>query len=471
MLIALFAVIPIVAVRQVLFARLEARIEKAIVQEIQEFQRLVNSWKPSPHRSSEDNIATIFDVFLSRNVPSENEFYIALLNGEFYKSSSKILPTPLQPKSDLLERWANVTNLQQGKEVNHYGTILYRVEPVTVIYPFEQAKRTYKPRGVFVVAQIITGDLHEENEVLALIIQVMLAIFCIAGLGAVVAWILTGRVLARLRLLTESTRSITESDLNQRIIVRGSDEIAELTATFNQMLDRLQAAFTSQREFINDAGHELRTPITIIRGYLELLGDDPQERQETVEIITDELERMSRFVNDLLLLAKAEQPDFLTLDIVDVNLLTEEIRIKVKALADRNWCLDHQGSGCIVADRHRLTQAVINLAQNATQYTSTADVIAIGSQITNGEARFWVRDTGEGIALADQERIFQRFARATNSYRRSEGAGLGLAIVRAIAQAHGGHIELVSRPGAGSTFTIVIPLEPDQNETNFSCGG
>lgn len=134
----------------------------------------------------------------------------------------------------------------------------------------------------------------------------MFAIVVIAAIGAAIAWVAVGKVLDPLRLLTKTARSITESDLSQRIVVTGSDEIAELAKTFNQMLDRLDAAFSSQRDFINDASHELRTPITIIRGYLELLGDDPKERRETSEIVNDELERMSRFIDDLLLLAKAE---------------------------------------------------------------------------------------------------------------------------------------------------------------------
>lgn len=460
MLMALFAVVPIVAIRQVLFERLEARIEKSLVQEIEEFRRLVNGRNPNTAKPFGDDVAAIFNVFLSRNVPSQDEFFITLVNGKFHKSSSRKLPAPLQPNSALVKRWANLTKPELSKEVKSDTTILYVAEPVVVTHPVEPARISEKTPGVFVVAQIITDEREEVNEVLVVIIQVMIAVFAVATLGAVMAWVVAGRVLAPLSLVTETARSITESDLNQRILVQGSDEIAELTITFNQMLDRLGDAFASQRDFINDAGHELRTPITIIRGYLELLGDDPEERRETVEIVTDELDRMSRFVDDLLLLAKAERPDFLNLDIVGVNLLTEELYAKAKALADRDWRLENNVLGCIMADRQRLTQAVINLAQNATQHTKEGDVIAIGSEIANGNARFWVRDTGEGIALADQERIFQRFARAANSYRRSEGAGLGLAIVRAIAQAHGGHIELVSRPGAGSTFTIVIPIKP-----------
>jgi signal transduction histidine kinase len=324
--------------------------------------------------------------------------------------------------------------------------------------------------GVFVIAHATGGERQEVLEAVTVIIQVSVVILLLA---LVLAWVASGRILAPLDLLTQTVRKISETDLNQRIIIDGEGELAELAATFNEMMDRLQAAFISQRNFINDAGHELRTPITIIRGHLELMGDDPKEVQETLALVMDELERMNRFVNDLLLLAKTEQPDFLQLEIVDVRTFTEELFAKIRVLGDglkdsatgeRNWQLQAIGRGKIVADRQRLTQAVMNLAQNATQHTNNTDTIALGSMIHQGKVSFWIRDTGEGIAPSDQKRIFERFARATNSRRRSEGAGLGLSIVQAITEAHGGKVTLKSQPGAGAIFTIILPVEPSQEE-------
>ena len=224
------------------------------------------------------------------------------------------------------------------------------------------------------------------------------------------------------------------------------------------MVDRLEGAFASQRAFVEDASHELRTPITIVRGHLELLGDDPQERRETVALVTDELDRMSRFVDDLLLLAKAERSDFLRVDEVELGALTDELLDKAAGLGKRTWALEARGEAVLHADRQRLTQAVMGLAQNAVQHTKDGDAIWIGSGVDGGEASLWVRDSGPGVAREDQDRIFDRFARAAGSRRRSEGAGLGLAIVRAIAEAHGGRATLASQPGAGSTFTVVVPV-------------
>jgi signal transduction histidine kinase len=144
---------------------------------------------------------------------------------------------------------------------------------------------------------------------------------------------------------------------------------------------------------------------------------------------------------------------------VDLSTFTEELFTKITALGDRNWQLDALGQGQVVVDRQRLTQALTNLAQNATQYTEITDTIAFGSSLGENLVRFWLRDTGKGIAPKDQKRIFQRFARGVNS-RSVEGTGLGLAMVQAIVEAHNGWVELYSQLDIGATFTIIIPLKP-----------
>jgi two-component system, OmpR family, sensor kinase len=284
-------------------------------------------------------------------------------------------------------------------------------------------------------------------------------------LAAVLTWLSAGRVLAPLRRVTETARTISETDLSRRIEVdqNDHDEIAEQARTFNAMLDRLEGAFASQRAFISDAGHELRTPITVIRGNLELLGEDPAERRETIARVTDELDRMSRFVDDLLTLAKAERRDFLQPEELELDVLTDELLVQATALAPRDWQLERVGAGRLLADRHRITQAVMNLADNAVQHTGPGARICLGSELRDGQARLWVRDSGPGVEAEERERIFERFARARGEVRRSDGAGLGLAIVRAIAEAHGGSVELESRAGFGSKFTLVVPALPAQH--------
>jgi signal transduction histidine kinase len=176
---------------------------------------------------------------------------------------------------------------------------------------------------------------------------------------------------------------------------------------------------------------------------------------------------MQRIVTDLLTLAKVERPDFLSLEAVDLATLTDELIDKVRPLGDREWDVDGRARGIVIADRQRLSQAMLQLAQNAVQHTSPGEVVALGSEIRAGEARLWVRDTGEGIPAAELDAIFGRFARAKRR-RVSEGAGLGLSIVRAIAEAHGGRVEVQSALNEGSTFTVVVPVDQprvDERET------
>jgi signal transduction histidine kinase len=462
LLITLSDIVSILVIRQTLFARLERRIQKSLVQEVEEFRKLVKEGKnPKTGKPFGSDVDALFKLFLSRNIPADDEFLLTILDGKLDRSSPRALPPPLSTDSNLVKQWAQVRQPIRGEVLTPEATLLYAAEPVII---------QSEVRGVFVVVHWLAGEREEVDEAVFVVIHVGILVLTIAS---TLAWITAGRVLAPLSQLTETAREISESDLTRRIPVKGSDEIAELSATFNEMLDRLETAFASQRNFIDDVGHELRTPITIIRGYFELLGKEIPQQWETLELVTDELERMNRFVDDLLLLAKAEHPDFLTLELVDIGLLTEEIFAKSKALGDRNWLLEGKGKGRIVADRQRITQAIVNLAQNATQHTKEGDEIALGSTLIQGKVHLWVRDTGAGIALADQKRIFERFARASASRRRPDGMGLGLAIVSAIAEAHGGSIELVSKLGVGSTFTLILPPEPPQevllNEPHSNC--
>jgi two-component system OmpR family sensor kinase len=148
----------------------------------------------------------------------------------------------------------------------------------------------------------------------------------------------------------------------------------------------------------------------------------------------------------------------------DVDALVHETLRQAERLADRDWGVLSSADGFVAAlDAQRITQALLALADNAVAHTGPGDRIVLGATVTGGVLRLRVADTGSGVADADRERIFARFARGSGS-RRSDGAGLGLAIVRAIAEAHGGHVELDSREGAGSTFTLVIPAEPSLQE-------
>ena len=449
--LALSMAASIFVIYEALLIRLDQRIDGALTQEVAELNKLVQSGvDPATGNRFGNDAARILTVYLQRNVPSRNEALISFMNGKPHLRSRQVVPYDLDADPRLVSRWATLKESERGRVDTPAGRVEYLAVPLS------------GTTGVFVAAIFRDREKSEVNAAVRAAGAVGLAILL---LGSLLAWRLADKVVQPVSALTRTARSISETDLSARIPERGRDEVAQLAATFNSMLGRLERAFGSQRRFLDDAGHELKTPLTIIRGHLELLGDDPDERRETLGLVMDELDRMTRIVGDVLLLAKHERPDFLSFSTVDVGVLTDELQAKARALAPRDWVLEERGRGVIVADRQRLTQAIMQLAQNAARYSAKGEAIVLGSRVANGEARFWVRDHGPGIPLAEQELIFERFQRGSDT-RRWEGAGLGLAIVKAIAEAHHGRVELASRPSAGATFKLVVALDQpgDQQE-------
>ena len=434
-------VLSVLLERTVLLRRVDGRVDRELTTRAEELRSSAVAEGQPPA-----DLREIFDEHLDQHAVRADEATLTFVDGELHRGSARP-PFLLSQLPELAGRWANLRSSARGEVDTPAGPARWLAVPV------EQADGD---RGTFVVATFVKtarDDVQDAVEVAALVAISTLIV------ASALAWVVAGRVLSPVRRVTETARSISDTDLTQRIEVASDDEIGELARTFNSMLDRLEAAFTREREFVKDASHELRTPITVIRGHLELMGDDPDERRETVALVTDELDRMGRLVEDLLLLARAERRDFLRIEPVGVDLLVEEIHAKAQGLGPRHWELQVEGRATVAGDRQRLTQALMNLVGNAAEHTSAEDTIEIGVAVQDAAARLWVRDTGPGIDLKEQERIFQRFARGRNGKRRTQGAGLGLAIARTIAEAHGGSIELDSAPGRGSTFTIVLPVD------------
>lgn len=452
--LAIATVASVLIVRQVLVQRLDARIEMELVQEVDELRRLAQGNDPETGEPFGEELDRIFDVFLSRNIPARHEMFLTFVDGRLHGFQPSREPAPLdesavpyalQSDDELTAAWARVREPTRGQADSPAGAVEYLAVPFRI---------GDAPRGVFVVAsfrEFQEADTEAASLAAGIVGLVMLVI------GSLLAIRLAERILTPVALVTRTARSISDTDLSRRIPIRGQDEIADLSATFNAMLERLENAFATQRRFINDASHELRTPITVIRGHLEVMGDDADDRRRTLDLVSDELQRMSRIVDDLLLLARSEQPDFVQPRPTDVDELTTRMLETARGLAPRDWRLDNVAVGRAWVDDQRLMQAILQLAANAVRHTTAGDPVAIGSSMERGRVEFWVRDSGPGVAAEERERIFERFYRGSSGRRSTDGAGLGLSIVRAIAESHGGHAEVESRPGAGATFRLVVP--------------
>jgi two-component system, OmpR family, sensor kinase len=444
-LLLLALMVGLILQRSILHSQLDNEVDSQLVQEVDELAQLSSGIDPATGEPFGRDVRVLFDTFLRSNVPVEGEALFTIVDGRPFAST--VAPVQLLDDAAVVAEWAAVTASTRGEFATVAGEVRYAAVPITV---------EGEVLGVFVVAVFMDEKVADINRVLRVGAFVFGSTLLVA---TVLAWVAAGRVLRPVRQLIDASSTISEGNWRDRIPVRGGGEIAALTRNFNEMLDRLAEAFGTQRRFIDDASHELRTPITIIRGHLELLGDSPDEREETLRLVDDELDRMARLVDDLLLLARFETPEFLDPRPFDVAEFTQDIAANAAALGDRAWCVEEAAPVVMTGDRQRLAQALMNLLRNAAEHTSPGTVIALGSAATPSEVRFWVRDAGPGIPYSDQERIFERFARGRAGRRATGGAGLGLAIVRAIVEAHGGRVELQSVPGSGATFTLILPID------------
>jgi two-component system OmpR family sensor kinase len=299
--------------------------------------------------------------------------------------------------------------------------------------------------------------------------------FVLAGalsiaLALIASYFAGARVTAPLRRMAAVAARVDSGDLEPRMELRpgSGEEVQVLGDAFNNMLDRLSVAFKGQREFVADASHELRTPLTVIRGQLELLAASaspgPDEISRVEHLVQAEIVRISRLVDDLLLLAQAEQRDFLRVEPIELAPFVDDLWNGLSLTADRRFELSPLPSGRLNADPDRLAQALRNLGRNAVEHTIVGSgVVRLEVSVAApGRVRFTVRDNGPGIPAGQREYVFDRFHRTDPARSRENGgAGLGLAIVRAIAEAHAGEVT-ASDPGDDSELTgarieLVLP--------------
>jgi signal transduction histidine kinase len=295
--------------------------------------------------------------------------------------------------------------------------------------------------------------------------------FILAGLltlaGALLASLAIGARFSRpLRRMATVAAQVDAGDLHPRIhdVEREGQEVRVLADAFNHMLDRLTDAFAGQRAFVADASHELRTPLTVIRGQLEVLAAQRQPSGEEVRrverLVQAEIARVTRLVDDLLVLAKAEQTQFLRLEPIALEPFIEELWGGTTLLAPRRFELGEVPAGTLLADPDRLAQALRNLLSNAIAHTEPEHglVRLDVERPVAGRIRFVVQDDGPGIPAEQRERVFDRFHRTDAARdRASGGTGLGLAIVRAIADAHGGRVAASESFAGGARVELELP--------------
>jgi heavy metal sensor kinase len=306
----------------------------------------------------------------------------------------------------------------------------------------------------------IQGALADFKEILFVLLP--LAVFITGIIGALLAKITLNPV----DRIIKTVQKITAESLKVRIPMPGTrDEIERLAATFNDMLDRLEKAFSSQKHFIQDASHELKTPLTILQGELEVTLKrirSAAEYEEVLKSSLEEIRRISRIVENLLLLARVE--DGATgLEVREFNLqrvLQEAVSAMEILAREKSLALSLSPDGAIMmrGDEQKLKQVFLNLLDNAIKYTPPHGSVSVSASATADSVRITVQDTGIGIPPAELPRIFDRFYRVDKA-RSSSGFGLGLSIAKSIVEAHRGTISAESSLNRGSAFTVFLPAE------------
>jgi signal transduction histidine kinase len=436
--------------------RVQESVPEAVDQEIAELVEFQAQGVDPRTGGAFRTIDRLVEEFLLRNVAARSELLVGAWDGRLQASSPS---ARAELANDPAFKRAVLDRVETGGTANletRWGEVYVEVLPL----------RDREP-GAFAVAYFVQDDLEPLQRTMRT--YAVAASFALVIVTAVAAW-QAGRLLEPVRTLRETAEEITGTDLSRRIPEVGNDDLTDLTRTFNAMLDRLEHAFAGQRAFLDDAGHELRTPLTILRGHMELVdAHDAEEVERTRELLLDEVDRMSRLVEDMILLTKADRPGFLTVAPTDLTTLIRSVADKVRGLGDRRWEVEPRATGSAEVDEQRVTQALVQLAQNAVKHTGAGDSITIGTADgPDGAVHLWVRDTGPGVPEEEKEAVFRRFSRGRDAVA-DEGVGLGLSIVAAIAAAHGGtaHVE-DARPAPGALFVLTLPRyrkEPTWHES------
>jgi signal transduction histidine kinase len=332
------------------------------------------------------------------------------------------------------------------------------------------------PRGPSGVLQVgLTLSLLDATQRTLSSVLIGLAVVSM-GLAGIGGWLVTGQALSPLASATQvATRISRADDLSRRIPLAGneSEEVAQLINAFNETLSRLESLFITQRRFVADVSHELRTPLTVIKGEVSLMRRMGQVDEESLTSVEAEVDRLTRLVGDLLLLAQAESGRLpLNMKPVELDTVLMEVFQQMRTLAGDKLKLriSEIDQVLVTGDRDRLKQVLVNLVGNAIQYTPAGGQVTLSLQKEGENVKLIVSDTGPGIPAQDLPHIFERFYRGERSRKRTPGAqssgfGLGLSIAFWIVRNHNGTIEASSHEGQGTSFCVRLPAAEPQAET------
>lgn len=431
----------------VLLGNTAEEIDNQLIQEASELQlladRAVNPTTGEKYSSAEE----ILSLYVSRTVAHSDETVFVVVDGTVTERSSGEVVGRLDLDQQFVAEIKMNNQPVLATYESEFGAVRYIAIPVS----------GENDKGQMVAAIFI--DVRNEP-VRLLLFQLatlmMIAILGSAGLG----WIVAGRILKPIRYLRETVRKISDGSLEERIPVANPDsELGGIARDFNQMLEKIKKSFDTQRRFIDDAGHELKTPLTIVDGHINLVEAANEDSKTSLSIVRDEVKRMARIVQDLQTLTKSNEPRFIQMTTNSVSETLDEVFVKATGLEERNWRLSSVEDQEISFDRQRIVQALLQLVDNSLKHTTESDSVEIGFRKQGKSIEFFVGDSGPGIPEESRSQIIERFKRGAWTPQDTEGSGLGLAIVDAVCKAHNGTLVIRESNLGGAEVILQIPTD------------
>jgi heavy metal sensor kinase len=321
----------------------------------------------------------------------------------------------------------------------------------------------YDNQQMVAIVQVAQSLADVQESLRTLLFTLLVSSPILTLLAGVGGYLLAARALAPIDEMTATARKISAEDLSARLeVVNREDEVGRLAQTFNEMLARLEDSFRRERQFTNDASHELRTPLTAMQAILGMIREKhrtPAEYEQAIDDLSEETDRLRALVENLLRLARGEKQPY-HFEPVDLSLLLQDVADSLRPLAEAKGLAlrcDLPADLTVWGDSDELIRLFVNLLDNAIKYTEHGEVTLCAGQ-REKRVEVTIADTGPGIAPEHLPHIFDRFYRVEES-RTLRGAGLGLAIAKEIVNAHGGKIEVQSKIGKGSVFTVSLPKQ------------
>lgn len=431
------------AISALILADNAREVDEHLAREARELSLLAERATDSRTGATITDPQQLLELYITRTIPDPNETMFVLSDDVVFARTTDTPAVRLDLDVNFLNLVMQTEVVQFGDWATEVGNARYVIVPVS----------SNQSTGALVA--VIFSDLDAAPIRELLVRFGLIALFSLIGMVAV-GYLAAGRIFKPIRTLTDFASELSEDELGKRIPVgEVRDELDVLAMEFNTMLDRIEIAFQSQREFVDIAGHELRTPLTIIRGHFDLMRANPTEAATAMPIIEDELNRMSRLVTDLQTLTKSSAPEFVNVTEVDLPEFSNDLRAKIATMTDRRVKIVG-ANGSWQFDPQRISQAVLQLVENATKYTPVKAKILIELSVSGSWLEISVSDSGQGVAPELRQQIWEPFVRGKDK-QNVDGSGIGLSLVRAIARAHGGEAHVTESDFGGAKFSLRIP--------------